>query len=90
MASQVNYYYYYDGDDNEYIIPQNLYGNGLEDVANRKDVGLNTKKLHEIIYHIENGNHIPSDSTIEKNIMPGLQRKSLQLLYSTLQEIGIT
>ena len=57
-------------------IAKNLDANGFENIVNRNDFDFNTKTLHEILFHIANGNTITYDFAIENMIMPGLQIKN--------------
>ena len=56
-----------DDDDDKNILPQNLDANKFENIANRDDFDFNTKKLHEILCYIVNGNPITDIFTIEKH-----------------------
>ena len=89
MDPQLNYDYH-DGDDDNNLLPQNMDVNGFENVANRDDFGFNTITLHEILCHIENGNILPTNFTIENMMILGFQMYIFQPIYSTTQLIGIT
>ena len=52
------------GDDNNNVLPQNMDANEFENVSNCDDFDLNTKILHEILFHIANGNPLPADFVI--------------------------